>query len=296
MPRGNLVDVFAADFIQSLLGLVSARQCAACRLEHEGAGRLCIGCENDLALIEASARCSMCSMPIFMPNAPCAQCLGNGLPPFDQIISLGVMKDPLKTLIHRAKYHGKWVIAEQLADRLMLRPDLYDCLKHSDVIVPVPLHWKKHISRGYNQADLIAQQLCRQFYQMKTGDRPAALELPTATRHRFRFAQSLWHRGWPKTSGGLQLHVSQAARRIRPTETQTHLHSNTKRYENLRGAFEVINADAIHDKRIVLVDDVLTTGATLVSLARSLKSVKPRSLSAIVIAVADPKGRSFEVI
>lgn len=87
-----------------------------------------------------------------------------------------------------------------------------------------------------------------------------------------------------------------AAKRVRPTATQTHLPSRAQRIENLRDAFQLTNYGAIEDKQVVLVDDVLTTGATLVSLARTLKKASPRSISALVLAVADPKGRAFEVI
>src|SRR5207244_1884776 len=86
-----------------------------------------------------------------------------------------------------------------------------------------------------------------------------------------------------------------ALSRIRPTESQTHL-SATRRVENLRGAFELASAKQIRDRRVVLIDDVMTTGATLQSAARTLATAKPASLCAIVIAVADPKQRGFAVV
>jgi ComF family protein len=90
--------------------------------------------------------------------------------------------------------------------------------------------------------------------------------------------------------------VRHVAIRHRNTETQTHLHSRAQRTENLRGAFGLIDPTAIAGKNVLLVDDVMTTGATLVSLGRVVKAGKPAGMSAIVVAVADPKGRSFEVI
>jgi ComF family protein len=83
--------------------------------------------------------------------------------------------------------------------------------------------------------------------------------------------------------------------RVRATETQTHL-SPTQRVENLRGAFGLIDGRRIKDKHVVLIDDVMTTGATLQSAARALATGKPASISAIAIAIADPKGRGFEQI
>ena len=83
--------------------------------------------------------------------------------------------------------------------------------------------------------------------------------------------------------------------RVRATETQTNL-SPTQRVENLRGAFALVNTRRIKGNHVVLVDDVLTTGATLQAAARALEQAKPASLCALSVAVADPKGRSFEVI
>ena len=259
----------------------------------EGTAVFCRDCENELGNLELSARCSLCAMPVTLPGAPCAQCVGSGLPPFDQIVSVGVMKEPLKTLIHHAKYHGRWLLAELLADRLARRADVRDMLGNAEVAVPVPLHRKRQVERGYNQAEVIARRICRRFNALdspgrKAGDRSAKHDVSLFDSrpsgwgcHRFFFP-------------GLK--VVHAAKRIRATETQTHLHSRAQRIENLRGAFELVNPAAIEDKHVVLVDDVLTTGATLVSLARTVKKANPRSISAVVLAVADPKGRAFEVI
>jgi ComF family protein len=86
-----------------------------------------------------------------------------------------------------------------------------------------------------------------------------------------------------------------ALTRVRATETQTHL-SPTQRVENLRGAFALIAPKYIAGRHVVLVDDVTTTGATLRAAAQALEQAHPASLSALALAIADPKGRGFEVI
>ena len=83
---------------------------------------------------------------------------------------------------------------------------------------------------------------------------------------------------------------------MRDTETQTHLHSRARREENLRDAFVLVKPATVAGKHVVLVDDVMTTGATLVSFARAIRLGAPASISALVISVADPRGRGFEVI
>ncbi len=83
--------------------------------------------------------------------------------------------------------------------------------------------------------------------------------------------------------------------RIRPTESQTNL-SPTRRVENMRGAFGLVTDKQIAGKRVILIDDVMTTGATLQSAARTLARAKPAKLCAMVIEVADPKSRGFSTV
>lgn len=232
-------------------------------------------------------------MPLTLPGAPCVQCMGNGLTPFDQIVCLGVMKDPLKSLIHHSKYHGRWSLAELLGDRLVRRDDVRGMLEHADVVVPVPLHRTKQIARGYNQAEVIARRICRRVNARNSPGRKARDRSAKYADSLFNPRPSDW--GYQRFFGG-GLKVAAAAKRIRATETQTHMRSHAQRVENLRDAFALIDPAKIEDKQVVLVDDVLTTGATLTSLARTLKKAHPRSISAIVLAVADPKGLAFEVV
>jgi ComF family protein len=90
--------------------------------------------------------------------------------------------------------------------------------------------------------------------------------------------------------------VRSAAVRLRETQTQTHLHSRAQRAENLRDAFALVDESSIADRNVLVVDDVMTTGSTLVSLAKAIRAGKPAAISAVVVAVADPKGRQFEII
>ena len=57
------------------------------------------------------------------------------------------------------KYHRRWPLAELLADRLIETERAKTLLTETDVLVPVPLHFRRHFSRGYNQADVIARRI-----------------------------------------------------------------------------------------------------------------------------------------
>lgn len=245
-----------AGLIDSVLSFIYPPICAGCGRAEQVSALFCGTCEGKMTAIESAARCVRCSMPAGGPDQPCPHCRGRGLPPFVKVAALGVLGDPLKRVIHRGKYAGGWPLLELLAERLGQRFSTDPILTSADILVPVPLHRRRQIERGYNQAEVIARRLGR-FHKIP---------------------------------------VFNIADRRRPTAVQSQLSSRKKRVDNLRDAFTLHDARAVTGKRVVLVDDVLTTGSTLVYLARAIREAEPVSLAAMVLAVADPKGRSFEFI
>ena len=232
-------------------------KCSFCEAPCEGDVPLCEPCRIDLHALEVAPACAHCAKPVADHDAPCPYCKGKGLRPLETIVRLSVFDDPVKHLIHQIKYHRGWPLAEFLADRLLDQDRVTRLLAQTDVLVPVPLYPLRQILRGYNQAEVIARRLVK------------------------------------KSESRLRL--MGPAVRLKNTESQTHL-SPTKREENLRDAFGISHPKSVRGKRVVLVDDVTTTGATLVSLARELSRAEPVSISAITIAIADPKGRGFEQV
>jgi ComF family protein len=217
---------------------------------------LCMECDAKLATLERAASCDLCGMPLADAGAPCAYCLGRGVPHYERVVRLGVFEDPIKHLIHRMKYHGRWPIADFLADRIVAHEPAKAVLQETQVIVPIPLHPWRHVQRGYNQAELIARRIAKL----------------------------------------CDIKLAQPIVRLRNTETQTQLHSHAKREENLRNAFALASHRAIAGKHVLVVDDVMTTGATLQSAARELEHAKPASLSVLTVAIADPKHAGFQTI
>ena len=133
-------------------------------------------------------------------------------------------------IIHRYKYQRALWFEPFLAD-LLERPAVAALGRENwDMIVPVPLHPLKKSEREFNQAERLARHLSR------------ATKIP--------------------------LNV-QALRRVVPTRTQTQL-SRQQRAANVRKAFAVRDRDGLNGARIVLLDDVLTTGATTSACAREL--------------------------
>lgn len=258
MLRGTpdtLARVNAAGLFRELVDFCYPRTCVACE-STASSGAFCSTCADRIDQLAAAPACRQCAMPIAESDAPCPYCFGDGLYPFDQVLRLSIYAEPVKDLIHRMKYHHDWNLAEHLAARLLQQPGIQNLLSESDVLAPIPLHPIRQISRGFNQAEVIARKL-------RTFSRKLKVVFP--------------------------------ALRLKHTETQTHL-TKTNRLENLRDAFGMHNPKCIEGKRVIVVDDVLTTGATLQSFARTIKPAGFASVSAITIAIADPRNRDFQAV
>lgn len=152
-----------------------------------------------------------------------------------------------RSLIHRFKYGGEWRLAATFGSwygRELKASGNYDDI---DVVVAVPLHFIKTISRGYNQSTYLAESIAQE------------LGKPTDTRSVVRL-------------------------RNNPPQSRSTM---GERWQNVESLFKVRNANRLRGKHILLVDDVLTTGATLVSLATAiLEAVPDCRISIATLAVS----------
>jgi len=166
-----------------------------------------------------------------------------GLQGFDAVYSFGSYEGTLRKLVHLFKYTGVRPLARPFGE-LLARALPRD--QRFDLIVPMPLHWFKRWQRGFNQADLLAQEIGRKW----------------------------------------QVPVRNVVRRRKATSSQAGL-SNAKRRANVQGAFRVARGQALNGLRILLVDDVLTTGATASACARALKRAGAAHVSLLALARTD---------
>lgn len=152
----------------------------------------------------------------------------------------------LQHLLHKLKYDDRKDVGTYLGTQLGYDLQQVGWSTGIDAIVPVPLHPRKEAIRGFNQALVIAEGM---------GD---VLNIPV---------------------------YADVLKRTRFTETQTQK-TREERMENMQGAFEVTEAAKISGKHILLIDDVLTTGATLEACALSLLAVQGAKLSIATIGIA----------
>lgn len=150
-------------------------------------------------------------------------------------------------LMHGLKYQGKKEVGVELGRRFGQKLKDSPCFKGLDGIVAVPLHPKKERWRGYNQSDCFARGLSE------------SLEIP---------------------------HWKTALQRTVETESQT-TKSRFERLENMQQAFHAPHPKLLRGKHILLVDDVLTTGATLEACALKLLEIPETRVSMATIAIAE---------
>ena len=180
-------------------------------------------------------------------NNSCEQLLA-GRFPFERVASFSVYTKGglLQPFIHELKYNHKPYIGEMLGS--LYGKDIIgsDFIENIDMIVPVPLHPKKQLKRGYNQAEAIAQGLSK------------------------------------VTSKSVS--INQLIRVIdNPTQTKR---SKGKRWENVEGIFDVIDTNVFENKHVLLVDDIMTTGSTIEACANALLKCEGVKISVATLGEA----------
>jgi len=230
----------------AVLDLVLPPRCAACGALVGATGTVCTSCWQKLSYI-GPPLCDRCGVPfVFAPAGPlvCGACIA--MPPvFTRARSALVYNESSKSLVLGFKHQDRTFSASGYA-RWMARAGA-DLLVSADFVAPVPLHRWRLFRRGYNQAALLIRAL---------------------------------HQQMPTLTPAYRMLV-----RKRATPPQGVL-TRPQRHENVRGAFAV-HADwtaTLPDRAILLVDDVLTTGATVNECARILLKAGAARVDVLTLA------------
>jgi ComF family protein len=225
--------------------------CVACREPVEGEG-VCAECWSKLSFIEPPY-CPRLGIPfVYDPGPDLLSMEAIANPPAYQRARAAVRYDEIaRTLVHSLKYQDRTDLAPAMG-RWMARAGR-ELLDGADMLIPVPLHWRRAWHRRYNQSGALAR----------------AIERASGVRLRGDLLQ-----------------------RVRPTEQQVGL-SRPQRASNVQGAFKVSvdRQSEIAGRRVVLIDDVLTSGATTDACARALLRAKAAQVDVLVFArvVDSPK-------
>jgi competence protein ComFC len=250
--RSRLGNRFAP-WLQALLNLLYPRTCRVCDVSLTDRDWFCRSCEQAFPTLDPPF-CQVCGEPYDGPmDRPfrCDNCADRKLH-FDFAIAGYRAEGEVRELIHRFKY-GRDITLRAPLGRMLCRALDDPRLQAEDLrawtLVPVPLHRTREREREFNQSHELCLQLAR-------------------------------HTGIP---------VQHVMKRLRPTDKQARL-TRAQRLENLRGAFSLRRgfqgkASPLAGAKVLLVDDVFTTGATTDECARILRR-EAKVQKVVVIAVA----------
>jgi ComF family protein len=218
--------------------------CISCREPVTGEG-LCPACWSKLSFI-APPYCARLGIPfVYDPGPGQLSMEAIAAPPaYTRARAAVRFDDVARTMVHGLKYQDRTDLAPPMG-RWMAHTGS-ELLRDADAIIPVPLHWKRGWSRRYNQSAALAKMIAKQ--------------------------------------SGVPV-LADVLKRVRPTVQQVGL-SRAERARNVQGAFKVspLKKADVQGRHLVLVDDVLTSGATVDACARALLRAKAASVDVLVFA------------
>ncbi|MDA0130331.1 phosphoribosyltransferase family protein [Vibrio sp. MarTm2] len=135
-------------------------QCEVCGLRVVGEQKLSWLCEHCLAYFAPQPRCQRCGLPTVSDVLECGRCLTSP-PLWSKLYCVGDYQAPLSRYVHQLKYERQFWVAEKLAELFV--PTVSD---PAPLITSVPLHWRRHAYRGFNQSELLAMAIARQLKVM----------------------------------------------------------------------------------------------------------------------------------
>lgn len=218
-----------------------------CQIPVDLGRRLCSECQEQL--VSQRYCCRRCAMPLpkVLPNDSCSRCRHHRWR-FSRIVALGHYQGRLREAVILCKKIRFENLRHVLALELSnrLRQQLPTLADQNVVILPVPNHWTRVFARTAPTACSLAQLLGS-------------------------------HSRWPV--------LTRIVRRIRRTRKQGML-SLTERRQNVHGAFRIIRPHLLTGRHVLIVDDVLTSGATADELAKQVRLANPSDITVVAIARA----------
>lgn len=239
-------------FAHSGVDLLLPPTCLVCQTpfeesedDREDGVQICEACRIEL-VVPSGPACTRCGAGMEQQRPATSGCLRcrRRSLAFDRVIRLGYYDGPMRDVVLQMKQPAGQNLAMAMG-RLLGRQWGEQLLsKQPEIVVSAPSHWRRRVVRGADSAERIADVLARK------------LRIP---------------------------HVFRLLSRRRNTLPQFGL-SPTQRFRNLRGAFRLSGAYALEARRVLLVDDILTTGATCHEAARTLRAAGVEQVTVAVVA------------
>lgn len=238
-PEPGLPFERSRSWSRAFLDLLAPPTCLFCKQTCETEAAVCETCFREFQSNESG--CTRCALPESRGTV-CPACR-LAPPPLDQIIAPYVYDEAVAFLLKRWKYEKQRYCSE-IAAKMMLTADFRP--KEDDLILPTPLHWRRRLSRGFNQSEDLLHSL-----RTRLSHGPAVRSVT------------------PGAHTGVKLI------RRRATAKQS-LADRQQRLRNLAGAFRAVGD--VQGRSIVLIDDICTTGATAEGMAVALRDAGAASV------------------
>ncbi|MBN8980155.1 MAG: ComF family protein [Rhizobiales bacterium] len=240
----NVLSAASASIPRLALDIALPMLCVSCTEPVSGEG-VCAQCWSKLSFI-ARPYCERLGIPfVYDPGPGLLSMEAIAAPPAYSRARAAVRYDDVaRAMVHALKYQDRTDLAPTMG-RWMARAG-HEILENAAALVPVPLHWKRSWSRRYNQSGALAKIIGR------------SMSIPV---------------------------LPDTLQRTRATEQQIGL-SKSERARNVQGAFKVPpeKKSLVQGRKIVLIDDVLTSGATADACARALLRARAASVDVLVFA------------
>lgn len=163
---------------------------------------------------------------------------------FNESMHIFKYNEMIRQRLIEYKFQDKSYMYKTFAKIILKNKKVCGFLEKYDIIIPVPIHKKRRLKRGYNQTELIAKEICKNI----------SLELKTGVL------------------------IKQ-----KNIKAQSELNKN-ERKQNIKNAFEIKNINEIIDKKILLFDDIYTTGSTVNECSKILKKAGAKQIGVVTIA------------
>jgi ComF family protein len=249
VAEGRLTSV-AGNLAQAVCDLLFPPWCILCHANippKSASPQLCTKCAMGTGP-EYWAGCPRCgsAMPMLDPAAGRCALCVKTDLCFDHVVALGYYHAGLRDVVLRMKHAHQDILALAVSRLLAQRRQRELAAIEADCIVPIPMFWMRKLNRGMNSPDFVSHCLSR------------SLKIPVRRHVLIRCRNTL------------------PQKNLRPAE----------RFLNMAGAFRIRRKNAIRGAKVLLVDDVLTTGATCSEAAKILKEAGAASVAVAVIAKA----------
>lgn len=215
--------------------------CNSCGREIFSDGYFCEECEKSI-IHNDKIICNHCGRRIFNEENYCNSCSGRETY-FEKARSAYVYAPPISSMILRLKYENQKYLAKIFAKQLSFV--YFKNFMCCDAVTFTPMTKEREEERGYNQAEVLADEFCK------------IVELPI---------------------------LKDVLVKTKETARQATIPTAKERRENLSGSFKALNKNKIKDKKILLIDDVMTTGATVEILCELLMKAGAKSVTVLTVA------------